>query len=67
MIEITMEGKQGRKIYLNPHQIEYLETDGERTSITLLSGKRYAVQEDEKVIVDRIVEYRRRIGISISE
>jgi flagellar protein FlbD len=67
VIEITMEGKQGRKIYLNPHQIEYIEAAGERTSITLLSGKRYAVQEDEKTIVDRIVEYRRRIGISISE
>ncbi|MDC7222402.1 MAG: flagellar FlbD family protein [Spirochaetales bacterium] len=33
----------------------------------MLSGKRYAVREDEKTIVDRIVEYRRRIGISISE
>ncbi len=67
MIEITMEGKQGRKIYLNPHQIEYIETEGERTTITLLSGKKYAVMENEKTIVDRIVEYRRRIGISISE
>ncbi|MBN2625480.1 MAG: flagellar FlbD family protein [Spirochaetales bacterium] len=62
-----MEGKQGRKIYLNPHQIEYIETDGERTSITLLSGKKYAVREDEKTILKRIINYRRSIGISVSE
>jgi flagellar protein FlbD len=62
-----MEGKQERKIYLNPHQIEYIETDGERTSITLLSGKKYAVREDKKTILERIVSYRRSIGISVSE
>lgn len=67
MIEITMEGKQGRKIYLNPHQIEYIEKNAERTTITLLNGKRYAVLEDEASIIKKIVEYRRSIGISISE
>lgn len=67
MIEITMEGKQERSIYLNPHQIEYIEKEGERSVITLLSGKRYPVNEDAARIVEKIVAYRRRIGISISE
>ena len=67
MIEITMEGKQERKLYINPHQIEYIEMAGERSTITLLSGKRYAVMGNTENLVKKIVAYRRSIGISISE
>jgi uncharacterized protein YlzI (FlbEa/FlbD family) len=67
MIEITLEGKQKRKLYLNPHQIEYIEMEGERSTITLLSGKRYTVLEKAESLKEKIVAYRRSIGISISE
>lgn len=62
-----MEGKQSRKIYLNPHQIEYIETEGERSTVTLLSGKKYAVLEKAPELIERIVAYRKSIGISVSE
>ncbi len=56
-----MVGKLGKVIYLNPHQIEYIEADSS-TTIIMLSGKRLVVQEDYATVFDRIVEYRRLIG-----
>lgn len=61
MIQVTMEGKQGRVIYLNPHQIEYIEYD-EKTSITLLSGKKLIAIETPKELIKRIVAYRSQLG-----
>jgi len=61
MIKVTLEGKNAREIYLNPHQIEYIE--GERNSaIVLLTGKRLIAVETPDVLVDRIVAYRKRLG-----
>jgi len=61
MIEVTMMGKLGKVIHLNPHQIEYIENDAS-TTIVMLSGKRLVVQEDYTTVLNRIVEYRRLIG-----
>jgi len=61
MIEVTMMGKLGKVIYLNPHQIEYIEADSS-TTIVMLSGKRLMVQEEYSTVFDRIVKYRRQIG-----
>ena len=61
MIEITMMGKLHKVLYLNPHQIEYIETEA-NTTIVMLSGKRLMVQEDYDTILHRIVEYRKMIG-----
>ncbi len=61
MIEITMMGKLGKVLYLNPHQIEYIEAEA-NTTIVMLSGKRLMVQEDYDTILQRIVEYRKLIG-----
>ncbi len=61
MIKVTMMGKLGKVLYLNPHQIEYIETEAS-TTIVMLSGKRLVVQEDYDTVFERIVEYRRRIG-----
>jgi flagellar protein FlbD len=61
MIEVTMMGKLDKRIYLNPHQIEYIEADAS-TTIIMLSGKRLVVQEDYSTVYDRIVAYRRQIG-----
>lgn len=56
-----MMGKLNKILYLNPHQIEYIEADA-NTTIIMLSGKRLVVQEDYDTIFSRIVEYRRLIG-----
>ena len=47
--------------YINPHQIEYIESKPD-TTILMLSGKHLVVQEKVPVIIERIVEYRRLIG-----
>jgi flagellar protein FlbD len=61
MIKVTMLGKLGKVIFLNPHQIEYIEADA-NTTIVMLSGKRLVVSEDYETIHSRIVEYRKLIG-----
>ncbi|MDA3849810.1 MAG: flagellar FlbD family protein [Spirochaetaceae bacterium] len=61
MIKVTMEGKNSRVIYLNPHQIEYIEFD-EKTAIILLSGKRLIALETPEELIHRIVDYRSRLG-----
>ena len=59
MIQLTR--LDGKYIYVNPHQIEYVESNPD-TTLTMLSGKRLVVREDYQSLFDRIVEYRRLIG-----
>lgn len=59
MIKLTR--LDGKEYYVNPHQIEYMEKNPD-TTLTMLSGKRLVVQEDHQTVIDRIVEYRSRIG-----
>lgn len=59
MIKVTQ--LKGVEYYINPHQIEYIETKPD-TTILMLSGKHLVVQEKVSVIIERIVEYRRLIG-----
>jgi len=59
MIEVTR--LKGKVFYLNPHQIEAIEQNPD-TTLVMLSGKRLVVQEDCQSIINKIVEYRRRIG-----
>ena len=47
--------------YVNPHMIEYIETNPD-TTLIMLSGKRLVVQEDYQSVFDLIVEYRKQIG-----
>ncbi len=47
--------------YVNPHHIEYIETNPD-TTLVMLSGKRLVVQEDYQSVRKRIVAYRREIG-----
>jgi flagellar protein FlbD len=51
----------GAEYYVNPHQIESIETKPD-TTLLMLSGKSVIVKEKTDEILDRIVEYRRRIG-----
>jgi flagellar protein FlbD len=59
MIRVTR--LDGQEYYINPHQIESLELRPD-TTLLMLSGKYVVVREDAEDIINKIVEYRRRIG-----
>jgi len=59
MIELTR--LNGTQFYLNPHQIECMEKNPD-TTLIMLSGKHLVVLEEARTVIDRIVEYRSRIG-----
>lgn len=59
MIEVTR--LNGTEYYVNPHQIEYMETNPD-TTLIMLSGKRLVVREDCRSIINKIVSYRKEIG-----
>lgn len=59
MIQVTK--LNGQVFYLNPHQIESIELTPD-TTVTMLSGKRLVVKDDYDVILNRIIDYRKRIG-----
>ena len=61
MVEVTR--LDGKKYWLNPHQIEYMEQTPDLT-LTMLSGKKVVVRESPEEVIDRIVAYRRKIGIN---
>jgi flagellar protein FlbD len=64
MIEVTR--LDGKSYYINPHQIEYIESNPD-TTLVMLSGKRIVVKEDYETLFRRIVAYRRLIGAFKSE
>lgn len=59
MIEVTR--LDGKTFYINPHQIEYIESNPD-TTLVMLSGKHLVVREEYEVILQRIIAYRRLIG-----
>jgi len=59
MIKVTR--LNGKEYYLNPHQIESIEIHPD-TTLLMLSGKYVVIREGVDDVIDRIVEYRRRIG-----
>ena len=59
MIEVTR--LNGTVYYLNPHQIEYIESNPD-TTLVMLSGKSLVVREDYQTVFKRIVAYRKLIG-----
>lgn len=59
MIELTL--LSGRTFWLNPHEIETMESNPD-TTLVMLSGKRILVREKPEAIVERIIAYRSLIG-----
>jgi flagellar protein FlbD len=59
MINVTR--LNGTEYYINPHQIESVEIHPD-TTLLMLSGKHVVVLEKVEELINRIVEYRRRIG-----
>ncbi|MFA7566227.1 MAG: flagellar FlbD family protein [Alkalispirochaeta sp.] len=64
MIQLTR--LDGRDFYLNPHQIEYIELNPD-TTLIMLSGKRLVIKDDYETVLERIIEYRREIGVYSNE
>ena len=60
MIEVTR--LNGKKYWVNPHQIESMEQNPDVT-LALLSGKKIVVKESPEEIIERIVIYRKKIGM----
>ena len=60
MIKVTR--LDGKTYYLNPHQIESMELKPDLT-ITMLSGKNIIVKESPDEVINRIVNYRKSLGI----
>ncbi|MBQ5491337.1 MAG: flagellar FlbD family protein [Treponema sp.] len=60
MIEVTR--LNGKKYWINPHQIESMEQKPDLT-ISLLSGNQIVVKDTPEEIIQKVVDYRRRIGI----
>ncbi|MDR2796502.1 MAG: flagellar FlbD family protein [Spirochaetaceae bacterium] len=59
MIKVTR--LDGMEYYINPHQIETIESKPD-TTLLMLSGKIVVVREKTEIVIDRIVDYRKRIG-----
>ena len=59
MIEVTR--LDGSTYHVNPHQIEYIESNPD-TTLVMLSGKRLIVLESYEQILERILSYRKLIG-----
>jgi len=58
---IKVSRLNGSEYYINPHQIESVEIHPD-TTLLMLSGKHVVVKETVEELIDRIVEYRSRIG-----
>lgn len=59
MIQVTR--LNGIKVWVNPHQIEFIETNPD-TTLVLLSGKALIVREKAEEVLEKILNYRSRIG-----
>jgi flagellar protein FlbD len=59
VIQVTRLDK--KEYYINPHQIEYMESNPD-TTLMMLSGKKVIVKESPDDVIKRIVDYRALIG-----
>jgi flagellar protein FlbD len=59
MIEVMQ--LNGKSYWINPHQIEMIETNPDVT-LVMLSGKKMIVKNTPEEILDKIITYRRKIG-----
>lgn len=59
MVKVTR--LDGMEYYINPHQIETIESKPD-TTLSMLSGKIVVIREKPEIVIDRIVDYRKRIG-----
>lgn len=56
----------GSKYWINPHMIESMEENPDLT-IAFFSGKKVVVKDRPEELIERIISYRRQIGINKQE
>ena len=64
MISVTR--LDGKTYWLNPHMIESMEQTPDLT-ISLLSGKKVVIRDRPEEVIQKIIAYRREIGIYKNE
>ncbi|MBE6349787.1 MAG: flagellar protein FlbD [Spirochaetaceae bacterium] len=52
----------GKSLYVNPHQIEFIEENPD-VSLIMLSGKKIILRESIEEVLKKIIEYRKQIGV----
>ncbi len=50
------------KLYINPHQMEFMESTPD-TIIKMLSERKIIVKESCEEVLDLIIKYRKKIGL----
>ena len=63
---IDVQRLDGKKDWINPHMIESMEQNPDLT-LTMLSGKKIVIRETPEALIQKIVAYRRKIGIEAQE
>lgn len=58
MIKLT--GMNGKELFLNENQIEKIEEIPE-TVITLINGDKYIVEQDVDEVIDKIIQFKRKV------
>ena len=56
----------GKIYWVNPHMIEGMECTPDLT-LTMLSGKKLIVRNSPEELIQKIIEYRQKIGIDKQE
>ena len=56
----------GKIFWVTPHMIEALETNPDLT-LTMLSGRKIIVRNSPQEVIQKIIEYRKQIGIDKQE
>lgn len=64
MIEVSR--LNGTKYFINPHMIESMECVPDLT-ISMLSGKKVVVKNSPQEIIEKIIAYRKQIGVNTQE
>lgn len=64
MVNIMIEVARlnGEVFFINPHQIEFMEEMPD-TIIKMFSGKKVLVKETAAEVMQKIVKYRKKIGL----
>ena len=64
MIEVNR--LDGKSYWVNPHMIESMESNPDLT-LTMLSGKKIVVKNSPEDVIEKIISYRKKIGINTQE
>ena len=64
MIEVMR--LDGKKYWVTPHMIESMEETPDLT-LTMLSGKKLIIRNSPAELIEKIISYRRNLGINSQE